>query len=81
MGINNLQSSCFISDGERRTRHSKFTMIRDWPLIMEGGGGTNWENGRSETFSVPLYIGGKIHLSYPLHIINDQSLKCPGATT
>ena len=59
----NLQSSCFISYGERRKGPSKFTGIRVWSLMT--GGVALW------TFSYGKQCS-------PLHVINDQSLKCPG---
>ena len=37
MRINNIQTSCFISYGGRRTRHSKFTSIRVWSLMTGWG--------------------------------------------
>ena len=38
--------------------YSKYTNIRDWSLINDGGGVTKWENRGPKTFSVaPLHRG------------------------
>ena len=66
MLIKDSQSSHVISDGERRKRPSKFTIIRVWSL-MKGWGS-----------SVDLLPWQAV---YPLHVINIQSQICPGATT
>ena len=70
--IINWQSSCLISDGERRMRTSKCLSIRDWSLITCGrGGATKWENCRSETFSpCPTFHMGKTSLAPPFLFYN-----------
>ena len=66
MRINNIQTSCLISDGERRKRHSKLSSIRVWSLMTGGVALWTLSHGKHCT---------------PLHVINDQSLKYPEATT
>ena len=58
MQIINLQSSCFISNGERKIITSKYDnySIRDYIVISYGDEGLqNRKNSGSEVFSVALF--------------------------